>query len=36
MSAVFNFFGESILINHFLILSSVIFLLGIIGIFFKS
>ena len=33
MSAVFNFFGESILIHHFLILSSVIFLLGIIGIF---
>ncbi len=33
MSAVLNFFGESILINHFLILSSVIFLLGIIGIF---
>ena len=33
MSAVFNFFVETILINHFLILSSVIFLLGIIGIF---
>ena len=33
MNSDFIFAGESILINHFLILSSVIFFLGIVGIF---
>ena len=33
MNSAFLFPGESITINHFLILSSVIFFLGIVGIF---